>query len=144
MNALIIASFACIVACATASGYYGYGGPHSYAHAVPAGPTTLVGASGIVGPHGAVGPTGAVNGHGAVGPNGIPNAVHGGYVGGHGLYGGLGLGYAHAGIGHLGYAHAGIGHLGYAHAHDDGQWHGEGLWESQDHAGHAYGHGHGW
>ncbi|XP_031340189.1 uncharacterized protein LOC116168470 [Photinus pyralis] len=134
MNALIL--FACIVACATASGYYG--GAHLYAaHAVPAGPTTLVGASGVVGPHGAVGPAGAVNGHGAVGPNGIPNAVHGGIIAGHGL----GLGYAHAGIGHLGYAHAGIAHLGYAHAHDDGQWHGEGLWESQDHAGHVYGHG---
>ncbi|KAF5298528.1 hypothetical protein FQA39_LY11780 [Lamprigera yunnana] len=130
MNTLAIVSFACLAFFVSAKpgGYYGGHG----AHVVPAGPTTLIGASGVVGPHGAAGPTGSVNGHGAVGPNGIPNAIHGGVVAGHGYLGGLG------------FAHAGVGPVGYAHAHDDGQWHGEGLWESQDHAGHAaaaYGHG---
>ncbi|KAK4886645.1 hypothetical protein RN001_002916 [Aquatica leii] len=77
----------------------------------------LVGASGVVSGHGAAGPAGVVTGHGAIGPHGDHNAV------GH--------------VGHI--AH--IGHVGHvlAHGHDDGQWHGEGLLESQDWAGHHHG-----
>ncbi|KAK5643142.1 hypothetical protein RI129_006987 [Pyrocoelia pectoralis] len=69
----------------------------------------LIGASGVVSGYGAAGPAGIVTGHGAVGPLGI-----------------------HSGVGHV--AH--VGHV-LAHGHDDGQWHGEGLLESQDWAGHG-------
>lgn len=109
-----ITLFACLIAIATCSPSGIWGG-HAGIRVVPAGPTTLVGASGVVGPNGAAGPAGVVNGHGAVGPNGIPNAIgHGGVLGG-GLVAGLGWG------------------------HDDGQWHGEGLLESQDLVGHGAG-----
>ncbi|KAF5290413.1 hypothetical protein FQR65_LT11590 [Abscondita terminalis] len=126
MNALTIVTLACLATYANAGGLWGGHG----VHVVPAGPTTLIGASGVVGPHGASGPAGVVTGHGAIGPNGLGNAIHGGVVAGHGIVGGLGLGLAHAGV---------VG-LGWGHAHDDGQWHGEGLWESQDHAGALHGH----
>ncbi|KAF5269619.1 hypothetical protein FQR65_LT05958 [Abscondita terminalis] len=76
----------------------------------------LVGASGVVTGHGASGPSGVVTGHGAVGP-----------LGDHSSHGHI----AH--VGHV--AHA------YVHGHDDGQWHGEGLLESQDWAGHHGIHG---
>ncbi|KAF5302218.1 hypothetical protein FQA39_LY10257 [Lamprigera yunnana] len=76
----------------------------------------LVGASGVVSAHGAAGPAGIVTGHGAIGPHGI-----------------------HSAVGHV--AHVGaVGHV-LAHGHDDGQWHGEGLLESQDWAGHHGLHG---
>ncbi|KAK4886308.1 hypothetical protein RN001_002579 [Aquatica leii] len=74
MNALFVTVLACLAVFASAnpSGWVG----HSYAalNVVPAGPTTLIGASGVVGPHGASGPSGSVNGHGAVGPSGEHNA----------------------------------------------------------------------
>ncbi|KAK4886297.1 hypothetical protein RN001_002568 [Aquatica leii] len=125
MNTLTIVTFACLVLYASAGGIYGGHG----VHVVPAGPTTLIGASGVVGPNGAAGPAGVVNGHGAVGPNGLANAVHGGVV----------AGPAVVGVNGLGLAPVGYAGLGLAHAYDDGQWRGEGLWESQDHAGAAYG-----
>ncbi|KAK4879152.1 hypothetical protein RN001_007298 [Aquatica leii] len=73
----------------------------------------LVGASGVVSAHGASGPSGVVTGHGAVGPQGD-----------------------HSAHGH--YAHGHVAHV-YGHGHDDGQWHGEGLLESQDWANHHHG-----
>ncbi|KAK4874423.1 hypothetical protein RN001_013783 [Aquatica leii] len=68
----------------------------------------LVGASGVVSAYGASGPSGVVTPHGAIGPHGD-----------------------HSAIGHIGH----VGHV-YAHGYDDGQYHGEGLLESQDWAGH--------
>ncbi|KAF5275558.1 hypothetical protein FQR65_LT04161 [Abscondita terminalis] len=71
MNGLVIVLLACMVVAEPSAIWGGYG--HAV-NVVPAGPTTLIGASGIVGPNGASGPSGSVNGHGAVGPSGEHNA----------------------------------------------------------------------
>ncbi|KAK4886310.1 hypothetical protein RN001_002581 [Aquatica leii] len=69
MNALTIIFFAILAIFGEASTIWG-----DYGHIVPAGPTILIGASGVVGPNGASGPSGTVTGHGAIGPSGEHNA----------------------------------------------------------------------
>ncbi|KAK4886309.1 hypothetical protein RN001_002580 [Aquatica leii] len=78
MNALTIVLFGCLAVFASAkpSEIWAAHGHAAAVNVVPAGPTTLIGASGVVGPHGASGPSGTVNGHGAVGPSGEHNAPH--------------------------------------------------------------------
>ncbi|KAF5290406.1 hypothetical protein FQR65_LT11583 [Abscondita terminalis] len=144
MNALIIISFVCLAVYANASTIIA--GPA--VRVVPAGPATLIGASGVVGPNGAAGPAGVVTANGAIGPNGLASGLLAApaVVGDLGLglagvarIGGLGLGLGNVGVVGVNGLGLGLANVGVARvvvdSLDDGQWHGEGLLESQDLAG---------
>ncbi|KAF5290415.1 hypothetical protein FQR65_LT11592 [Abscondita terminalis] len=94
------------------------------------------------------GPAGIVTANGAIGPNGLASGVLAApaVVGDLGLglagvarIGGLGLGLGNVGVVGVNGLGLGLANVGVARvvvdSLDDGQWHGEGLWESQDLAG---------